>query len=248
MTSEEIHAERTRLIREAIEQSVLRPGAEHPCPYRAGQTARNLVFRAAGAGPGVYRSLMDLNFRRSGNVFYRPSCPQCSQCRNLRVPAAEFTPNRTQRRCWTRNQDVVASLGIPEPTPEKHELYQRYVRHRHGRKGDESWNDFREFLYDSPRKTREVTFRVGSRLVAVGIVDLEIGALSTVYCYYDPGEAARSPGIFNILWSIDHCRRNKIPYVYLGYYIRDCPKMNYKLNYRPCELLDEEFNWRRFER
>jgi arginine-tRNA-protein transferase len=77
----------------------------------------------------------------------------------------------------------------------------------------------------------------------VGLVDVEPLALSAVYCYFDPAEARRSPGVFNILWLIDECRRRGAPHLYLGYYVRDSPKMSYKAAYRPYEILGAGGRW-----
>ena len=76
---------------------------------------------------------------------------------------------------------------------------------------------------------------------------MEPEAVSTVYCYFEPDMPARSLGTFNILWSIEYCKQLDVPHLYLGYFIRDCRKMNYKIRFRPCELLDLKGNWQRVE-
>jgi len=238
--------ELTERVREAIVRSGLQPGSPHTCSYLPQQTARSLTFHAAQLAPGVYHALMDLNFRRSGHVLYRPACEQCTQCRNLRVLVDPFRPNRSQRRCRQHNRDLTVTIGDPVPTPEKHELYQRYLRDRHDRQMDDSWVDFCSFLYESPIKTSEVLFRQTDRLLAVGLIDIEPAAVSTVYCYFDPRQPHRALGVFNVLWTIDYCRRQRVPYLYLGYYIRDCAKMNYKNNFRPCEVLQQN-EWKNVE-
>ncbi|MDP7455260.1 MAG: arginyltransferase, partial [Gammaproteobacteria bacterium] len=40
-----------------------------------------------------------------------------------------------------------------------------------------------------------------------------------------------------ILWQIEKCRELDLPYLYLGYWINNCQKMNYKNKYRPIQLL-----------
>ena len=244
MDDEPTTAERTETVRRAIESSGLEPGTSHRCHYLKDRFARDLAFSASTLPPGVYRSLMDLNFRRSGVIIYRPACEICQQCQALRVPVSAFRPNRTQRRCWKRNRDLTVETCEPVPTEEKHDLYRSYLEDRHDREMGDSWDDFRRFLYESPVQTMETTYRQSGRLIAVGIADVELDAVSTVYCYFDPEFASRSPGVFNVLWTIDHCRRRRISHLYLGYYIRDCKKMNYKTDYQPCEVLDAEGNWR----
>jgi len=237
------HAARTEVIRQRLAESGIRPGPEQPCPYLAGRTARNIVLRYSRPAPGVYHSLMDLNFRRSGTIVYRPACQHCQQCQALRVPADEFRPNRVQRRCWRRNQDLNIQVGFLEPSAEKYELYRRYQQERHDRQLNESWDAFVDFLYRSPMETVEVTLRQAGQLLAVNIVDAEPQAFSMVYTYFAPHARSRSLGVFNILWTIDLARRAGAPYVYLGYYIRDCRKMNYKIHFLPCELLAPDGQW-----
>jgi arginine-tRNA-protein transferase len=186
---------------------------------------------------------MDLNFRRLGAVFYRPQCDRCRECRMIRVPAAAFHPSRSQRRCWSRNHDVVASTGPPVPSAEKLALYRAYLRARHDGQMDGSDLEFRGFLYSSEVRTLEIEYRVEGRLLGVALVDLEPLALSAVYCYFDPAQARRAPGVFSVLWLIEECRRRGLPYLYLGYYVSGSATMSYKSAYRPCEVLQPDGRW-----
>lgn len=239
------HQQLVSAMRMAIARSGQSPGGEHACSYLPGHVARDLAFRIDGLGPGLYTALMDLNFRRSSRIAYRPECTGCQECRAIRVPVGEFRPDRTQRRCRQRNQDLTVVVGPPTLTDEKYELYRKYLHLRHDRQMDDSYFSLAEFLYDSPIKTQEVVYRRDGRLVGVGIMDVEPLALSTVYCYYDPEFAPTSPGTFNVLWTIEHARGQGVPFVYLGFYVRDCAKMNYKLNFRPCELVKPDGTWER---
>lgn len=188
---------------------------------------------------------MDLNFRRSGSLIYRPVCRGCAQCRAIRVPVGEFKPDRAQRRCLQRNRDLGVEVGEPEPTAEKYKLFRRYLDVRHDGKMADSPEEFTEFLYESPILTKEVVFRLDSQLVGAAIIDVEPEAISTVYCYFEPDLPDRSLGTFNILWSIRYCRELGVPHLYLGYYIPECRKMNYKTRFRPSEVLDVATGWHR---
>ena len=61
--------------------------------------------------------------------------------------------------------------------------------------------------------------------------------MSAVYTFYDPDETARSLGRYAILWQIGEAMYLGLQAVYLGYWIKNCRKMNYKTQYRPIELL-----------
>jgi arginine-tRNA-protein transferase len=181
---------------------------------------------------------MDLNFRRLGEVFYRPQCGGCDACRMIRLPVAEFRPSRSQRRCMKRNADVDVRVAPPRMSDEKQELYKRYLLARHDGQMDGSPAELHGFLYSSPVDTLEIGYFVRERLVAVGIADAEPAALSAVYCYFEPTLHGRGLGVFNVLTLIEECRRRGLPHLYLGYYVRGCAAMDYKAGYRPCEILE----------
>ncbi len=62
-------------------------------------------------------------------------------------------------------------------------------------------------------------------------------ALSAVYSFYDPEHAKLALGTYMILWLIGEAKRRDIDYVYLGYWISGCAKMDYKSRFRPLEAL-----------
>jgi arginine-tRNA-protein transferase len=241
------HDQRTLRLAEAIERIRLPIGPATACPYLPGREARHASLLPAPLLPGVYHSLMDLNFRRAGRVFYRPRCEGCDECRMIRVPVHEFRPSRAQRRCGRRNADLEVSVGEPEPDPEKLALYRRYLGHRHDGQMQGSPEEFHGFLYSSPLETLELVYRLEGRVVAVGLADAEPEALSAVYCYFDPELERRSLGVFNVLRLVEEARLRRSTWVYLGFYVAGCAAMSYKAGYRPCELFRSDGGWERRE-
>jgi arginine-tRNA-protein transferase len=186
---------------------------------------------------------MDLNFRRLGPVVYRPACDACTECRQIRVPVADFAPSRSQRRCREGNRDLSVTVAAPALTDEKLSLYARYLGGRHDGQMTGSREELEGFLYVSGIETLEVSYRLGERLVGVGIVDAEPKALSAVYCYFDPDLPQRGLGTFNVLWLLEDARRRGLAHVYLGYFVEGSRTMAYKASYRPCELLRPDGTW-----
>ncbi len=233
------------LIARMISSTLCQTGAEFPCPYVQGRTARFSGFDCDRPLPdGLYDSLMQVNFRRNGSVVYRPDCRDCSDCRMIRIPVDRFQLNRSQQRCLRRNRDLTMALEPALPTDEKHALYQRYLKARHTSRlpeedaMDGSREEFESFLYSSCVNTEDVVFRdAAGTLLAVSVVDREPRSLSAVYCYYDSEESARrSLGTFNILTLVEEARKRDLDFVYLGYWLGDSRKMNYKAAFRPSEI------------
>ena len=226
-----------------IEHLERRPAEPHPCPYLPGRAARLCGFIADEFTPELYHRLMDRGFRRSGSLIYRPACEGCRECVPLRVPVARFKPSRNQARVRRKNRDLTVSVGPLECTREKWRIYARHLRTRTDGTMPDDFEAFRTFLYESNVRSVEFVYRLGQRIAAVSITDLCRFSLSSVYAFFDPDLHKRSLGTFSILWEVEYCHRQEIPYYYLGYYIRDCPAMNYKARFRPHQLLRDYHNW-----
>jgi arginyl-tRNA---protein transferase len=79
----------------------------------------------------------------------------------------------------------------------------------------------------------------GDVLVAVGVIDVLPSGLSSVYLFYSPSFAHQLVplGKYAILKEIEWTRQSGLRNYYLGYYIESCPKMVYKGEYHPSQLL-----------
>jgi arginine-tRNA-protein transferase len=191
---------------------------------------------------------MDAGFRRSGKLLYQPACQGCRACQPIRVPVERFKPSKSQRRCIRRNADLRVTANEPRASDEKFDLYRRYVAGRFGRQAREDEDgreSFERFLYDSPVQTLEFCYRdPAGRLLAVGICDVCAESLSSVYFYYDPGEARRGLGNFGAVYEIETAGKLGIPYYYLGYWVSGCGAMKYKADFHPNEILYSDGVWR----
>ncbi|MBA1245367.1 arginyltransferase [Pseudomonas japonica] len=212
----------------------------HTCSYLPDEQATTLFLDPSQPmDPGVYADLSELGFRRSGDHLYRPHCQRCNACVPARIPAARFLPNRQQKRILKRNADLTVTAARPRFTEEYFDLYKRYIDQRHA-DGDmypPSRDQFSTFLVRDLPFSRFYEFRLGTRLLAVAVTDLLPNGLSAVYTFYEPEQERRSLGRFAILWQITEALRLDLGAVYLGYWIKNCKKMNYKTQYRPIELL-----------
>jgi arginyl-tRNA--protein-N-Asp/Glu arginylyltransferase len=212
----------------------------HPCGYFAGRTARNLVIDPASPHlPQIYDAALTRGFRRAGGHVYRPQCGGCHACIAARVPVAQFRLDRSQRRCLQRNRDLQLRIEQPRHTDEYFQLYRRYLdaRHAGGGMDDPDPEDFSRFLYTAWSPTSFNELRLHNRLLGVAITDVASSGLSAVYTFYDPDEGARGLGTYAILRQIELTRERGLPHLYLGFWIQDHPKMDYKARFRPLEIL-----------
>ncbi len=222
---------------------LLRAGS-HDCPYLPGRKAAELVVVSPGVDAAMYQRLMNRGFRRSGLMVYRPDCPGCAECVPIRVPVARFMLSRSQRRVQRRNRDVAVEFGEPVCDDERYRLFKRYQTYQHDGRMIGSRADYERFLCETTVSSLEMTYRLDGRLVGVGIADVCPDCLSSVYFYFDPDHARRSLGVFSGLCEIEECRRRRLPFWYVGYFIAGCAKMDYKTRYRPHELLEPDGTWR----
>lgn len=210
----------------------------HACSYLDEQATTLFIDPEAKVDQALYSQLSRHGFRRSGRHLYRPHCESCRQCILSRIPVADFSFNRSQKRCVKRNSDIRVELAESTDMSLDYPLYVRYINERH-RDGDmypPSEEQYSSFLSAEWGVTRFARFYQGERLIAVSVFDVLDDGLSAVYTFFDPLEHKRSLGNFAILWQIEQTRELCLDYLYLGYWIRDCQKMSYKIHYRPLQL------------
>lgn len=185
----------------------------------------------------AYTWLSAHGFRRSGTHVYRPHCGTCSACVAVRIPVAEFRPRRVHRRALAANADLRIERRAPGFDAEHFALYEQYLRARHpdSQMDATSPSAYMSFLTAPWAETEFYEFRTAEKLAAVAVVDRLGDGLSSVYTFFAPSLAARSLGRYAILKQVEWAREAGLPYVYLGYWIRECRKMAYKDEYRPLE-------------
>lgn len=215
--------------------------APQPCPYLEGRMERKLF--TALQGPEAKRlndSLSKQGFRRSQNVLYRPSCADCSACLSARIDVAAFSPSKGQRRTLRRNSHLDRRANSAWATEEQYALFRRYLaaRHANGGMADMDAFEFAAMIEESPIRTRvvEYTNRETGSLQAVCLTDVLDDGVSMVYSFYEPGLPRQSLGTHIILDHVEMAREAGLPFVYLGYWVPDSPKMGYKASFAGLEV------------
>ncbi|XP_075360532.1 arginyl-tRNA--protein transferase 1 isoform X3 [Mycteria americana] len=146
---------------------------------------------------------------------------------------------------------------------ESYQVYKRYQMVIHKDPPDKpTINQFTRFLCDSPLEAENAPtgpecgygsfhqqYWLDGKIIAVGVIDILPYCVSSVYLYYDPDYSFLSLGVYSALREIAFTRQlhEKAPdlcFYYMGFYIHSCPKMRYKGQYRPSDLLcPETYVW-----
>lgn len=215
----------------------LYPTPLHPCSYLPDRKAQT-QFLEPGLRPdmALYQELIDRGFRRTGPHLYRPACPGCTKCQSLRLPVAQFQPDRQQRRALAKvagRLQVTARAFVFDE--QQFRLYEDYLNSRHadGDMANPSRQGYLEFVSANWCKTLSVELYLEQRPMAVAITDLLPHGLSAVYSFFDPELMDYSPGVLAILSQISLAQDMGLDFLYLGYWVQACRKMAYKSRYRP---------------
>jgi arginine-tRNA-protein transferase len=221
---------------------------DSPCSYLPGLNS-NSIFISPDSNPSEDQlNLLHLQgFRRSGRLVYRPQCPTCNACHSSRILNGQFAPSKSQKRTLSRNKDLQLRWVEAGLYDEHYALYEDYIAKRHtsGEMYPASKEQYSGFLVEGhgTHKFLEARDEYG-KLLACCVVDIYFDGLSAIYSYFDPQQDKRSLGRYMILALISQGIDMQLPHTYLGYWIKESSKMNYKANYQPLEVFDGQI-WRK---
>jgi len=211
----------------------------HPCSYLEDQQASTLFIDPDHkVNAEIYSQLSRNGFRRSGSHIYRPHCGVCEACIPIRTIVNTFSPNRRMRRIEKRNRDIDVNFCAVINRDEHYAVYEQYINQRHlnGDMFPASREQFDSFLSSEWGVTYFIEYRLNGELIGASVTDVMDDGLSAIYTYFQPSCEKRSLGVFAILTQLKLCAERELPYLYLGYWIKACQKMAYKIEYRPCQV------------
>lgn len=214
----------------------------HDCSYLPDREATTMfVDPRANIDKKLYSQLTTLGFRRSGSHYYRPHCEACNACIPVRLNVNHFQPDRSQRRVMKKNSDLECTLVPAAFSESYYQLYANYVelRHKDGDMYPPSREQFTSFLVEGATDSLFLEMRKDGVLIGLAAVDSLDDGLSAIYTVFDPDFEHRSLGTFGVLWQVEEARRRGLPHLYLGYWIEQCRKMNYKTRFKPIEALQD---------
>jgi len=208
--------------------------------------------------------------RRWDNYVYGERGDQKAKCKKKSEPdfltllhhsEAEYSAAETASHKFT------VTLEESTYTPEKFALFSRYQKEIHNDTANP--RGFKGFLIESPLNREPITYsttkigslpkaygsyhqlyRLDGQLIAIGVLDILPGCVSSVYFMYDKRWEKFSLGKISALREVALAREmyeagaERAHWLYMGFYIHSCQKMRYKGEYIPSELLDPlSFEW-----
>ena len=210
---------------------------ENPCPYIGGAVCRYEYFFATDLSAEELERFLCRGWRKFGFYYFRPAC-QCRECVPLRIPAADFSPSKSQRRILRKNSDIEFSISPLRNPAEVFDIYREHSLARFGK--NEDFGTFIDNFYNQSCPAAQSEFRCGGKLVGAGFLDISSQGVSSVYFVYRKEMLDRSFGIFSMMQEIGFARQEGLPFYYPGYWIKENPHMLYKASLRPHERFDRD--------
>lgn len=212
-----------------------------PCPYLADRFETKILTPLTGSDPeNLYMGLLLSGFRRSQTVAYRPICQNCSACQSIRIIVDDFRPNKAQKRILKKNNFLYPKVAPPHLQSYHYDLYEKYIHNRHpdGEMSRMSYKDIESMIEQTTIDTVIVEYRHMDTQEIYGwvLTDLTAFGPSMVYSVYNPEYTKNSLGIYAILQHIEFALQLGTPYLFLGYWIEEDPKMSYKTNFKPYQV------------
>ncbi|MGJ8581957.1 MAG: arginyl-transferase family protein, partial [Psychromonas sp.] len=175
----------------------------------------------------------------------------CNGCESLRINSQQFKLSKSQKRLINKNKrfTTVISKNINQ---DYYPLYERYINqvHQDGVMYPATYSQFDSFIACSWGDILFIEIYDEGKLIAVSVTDaLTTGissAWSAFYCFYDPDYHHASLGKYAVLQQLDLAKKHHIDFLYLGYYIQNCQKMNYKNQFNPHQRFINQ-HWEDFD-
>jgi len=184
------------------------------------------------------QDLIERGFRRFGKMYFRPICSTCSECQSIKIDVENFEFSKSQRRVLKKATHIKSYIQKPTLTQEHLDLFKKYHLHM---KDSKDW-DYTETTAQSYHTSfvnghnefgYEILYYDEGKLIGVDLVDILDDGISSIYFYYDTDYMNLSLGKLSLYNQILYAKEAKLKWIYLGYYVKDCPSLSYKAHYKP---------------
>ncbi len=200
------------------------------------------------------QELIERGYRRFGKMFFRPICSDCDECKSIKVDVDNFKFTKSMRRVLKKAHHIKSYIRTTTLTKEHLELFDKYHLYMKDKKGWEHQdidanNYYNSFVNGHNEFGYEILYYDDDKLIGVDLVDILNDGISSIYFYYDPDYVQYSLGKLSLYYQIKFAQSNDKKWIYLGYYVEDCPSLSYKAHYKPYITLEgrpsegENYKW-----
>jgi len=184
------------------------------------------------------QELIERGYRRFGRMYFRPICAECQECQSIKIDVKNYTFSKSARRVLKKAKDIEGYIQHPTISQEHLALFEKYHLHMHHKKGWEHSATTAEHYYNSfvvghEEFGYEVLYYDKNKLIAIDLIDILPDGISSIYFYYDPDYSHLSLGKLSLYNQIKYAAEMNKSWVYLGYYVEECPSLSYKKEYKP---------------
>ncbi|MFT7003023.1 MAG: arginyl-tRNA--protein-N-Asp/Glu arginylyltransferase [Sulfurimonas sp.] len=200
------------------------------------------------------QELIERGYRRFGKMYFRPICLGCDECKSIKIDVKNFKFSKSQKIFIKKATFIKSYIQIPTMTQAHLDLFEKYHLHMEEKKGwqhnqTSPQNYYSSFVNGHNGFGYEVLYYDGDKLIGVDLIDILKDGISSIYFYYDPDYSKYGLGTLSLLNQIKFAASQDKAWIYLGYYVKECPSLSYKANYMPYLTLqgrprdEDEFNW-----
>ncbi len=194
-------------------------------------------------------------YRRFGKMYFRPVCESCNECQSIKIDVENFKFSKSARRILKKATYIDSYVQRPSLSRDHLRLFEKYHLYMQDLKGWDYSKSTPESYYNSFINGHnefgyEVLYFEAEKLIAVDLIDVLEDGISSIYFYYDPDYRKYALGKLSLYQQIKYAKEVNKKWIYLGYYVQDCPSLSYKSDYKPYITLEgrpnigEEFTWK----
>jgi arginine-tRNA-protein transferase len=200
------------------------------------------------------QELIERGYRRFGKMYFRPICEGCDECKSIKIDVANYNFSKSARRIMRKGKDLQVYIQKPTLSHQHLDIFDKYHLYMHKKKGWDYNKTSADHYYSSFVTGHEdfgyeILYFHEEQLIAVDLIDILEDGVSSIYFYYDPDFASYSLGKLSLYNQIKYAKNSNKRWIYLGYYVKDCPSLAYKAEYKPYLTLEgrpsenEAFKW-----
>lgn len=189
------------------------------------------------------QELIERGYRRFGKMYFRPMCATCDECKSIKINVNSFKFSSSQKRVLKKASNIKSYIQKPTISRDHLELFEKYHLYMKDKK---SWehnsttpqNYYNSFVDAHNDFGYEILYFFENILIGVDLIDILEDGVSSIYFYYDPDYAKYSLGRLSLYNQILFAKKSQKKWIYLGYYVKDCPSLSYKSQYKPYQTLN----------